>query len=117
MASVAGCERIHDVDVGEVSQARAGLVDAAAVADYLGVERGWVYEHAGELRARRLGSGPRARLRFSLADVDAALTSCVTGRESEPPREPVAAAIRRRPGPAGLGTRVELLPIRGGRVA
>jgi hypothetical protein len=96
---------------------RVSLVDAAAVADYLGVERGWVYEHAGELRARRLGSGPRARLRFSLADVDQALTSCLTGRESTPPRDPAVGPIRRRRRSAGLGTAVELLPIRGGRTA
>ena len=33
--------------------ASAGLVDAACVAPYLGVERGWVYEHADELGVRR----------------------------------------------------------------
>lgn len=51
---------------------RAGerLVDAVTVAAYLRVSRGYVYEHADELGCRRLGSGPRARLRFSLAEVD-----------------------------------------------
>ena len=35
------------------------LVDARALAEYLGVSVGYVYEHAAELGARRLGSGPR----------------------------------------------------------
>jgi hypothetical protein len=34
----------------------AGLVDAAAVADYLGVTRGRVYEHADELGEQQLGT-------------------------------------------------------------
>jgi hypothetical protein len=41
------------------------LVDAATLAGELGVERSWVYEHAHELHPIRLGSGPRARLRFN----------------------------------------------------
>ena len=32
------------------------LVDVAAVADYLTVTPGWVYEHANELGARRIPS-------------------------------------------------------------
>src|ERR1700726_2902578 len=43
------------------------LLSASEVANRLGVARAWVYEHAVELGARRLGSGPRARLRFDLA--------------------------------------------------
>jgi hypothetical protein len=39
------------------------FVDAAALARILGVERDWVYSHAAELGAVRLG-GPRGRLRF-----------------------------------------------------
>lgn len=52
----------------------AALVDVKTVAAYLGVSVDYVYGHAAELRARRLGTGPKARLRFSLADVDDALT-------------------------------------------
>jgi hypothetical protein len=40
------------------------LVDAQTLAGYLGVGVAWVYEHAVELGARRLGSGPKARLSF-----------------------------------------------------
>jgi hypothetical protein len=41
------------------------LVDAATVAQMFGVERDWVYAHAAELGAIRLG-GERGRLRFDL---------------------------------------------------
>jgi predicted DNA-binding transcriptional regulator AlpA len=39
-------------------------LDALEVARRLGVSREWVYEHAEELGATRLGSGRRPRLRF-----------------------------------------------------
>jgi hypothetical protein len=44
------------------------LADAAAVARELGVDRDWVYEHAEELGAARLG-GARGRLRFDLVRI------------------------------------------------
>jgi predicted DNA-binding transcriptional regulator AlpA len=43
-------------------------VDAAEVARVLGVERDWVYAHARELGAVRLGGG-QGRLRFDLQEV------------------------------------------------
>jgi hypothetical protein len=43
-------------------------VDAATLAAELGVERDWVYAHADELGALRLG-GPNGRLRFDLPAV------------------------------------------------
>jgi hypothetical protein len=49
------------------------LVDAAEIARLHGKTRSWVYEHAGELGAVRLGSGRRPRLGFSRARVAAAL--------------------------------------------
>jgi hypothetical protein len=45
------------------------LVDAAEIARLHGKTRSWVYEHAGELGAARLGSGPRPRIAFSPARV------------------------------------------------
>jgi hypothetical protein len=95
-----------------VSAAVTTLVDACAVAEHLGVSRAFVYEHADELGARRLGNGPRARLRFSLAEVDERLSACTTGRRSETPDSPQEAALRPRRRRAS-GTNVELLPIRG----
>lgn len=40
------------------------LLSAAQVAERWQVDREWVYAHADELGAQRLGSGPRPRLRF-----------------------------------------------------
>ena len=88
------------------------LVDAQTVADYLAVDRGWVYQHAVMLKARRLGTGPKARLRFSLEDVDAAL-SCFACRESGTAASLVVEPVRRPRRARPLGTGVELLPIRG----
>jgi hypothetical protein len=40
------------------------LVDAAELARRLGIERSWVYSHAIELGAVKLGTGAKPRLRF-----------------------------------------------------
>lgn len=53
-------QRIVDVLVGEDEP----LLNATQLAARLGVARAWVYDHAAELGAVRLGAGPRARLRF-----------------------------------------------------
>jgi hypothetical protein len=45
------------------------LLTAAEVSQWWGVERSWVYAHADDLGARRLGAGPRPRLRFDPDDV------------------------------------------------
>jgi hypothetical protein len=42
------------------------LVDARELAAELGVSVDYVYAHAVELGAMRLGSGPKARIRFDL---------------------------------------------------
>src|SRR5262245_8249957 len=79
---------------------REALVDAQAVADYLAVDRDWVYTHAAELGARRLGAGPRARLRFSLAEVDALLSTCLADRGSslaESGRDPASLSASQLP--------------------
>ena len=57
------------------------LVDAAALADALGVSRQYVYANAAALGAVRLGAGPRGRLRF---DLNAALSlhSCSASKKS-----------------------------------
>ena len=49
-----------------------GLLTAAQLAQALNVSRAWVYENAGRLGARKLGDGPRARLRFDLETARAA---------------------------------------------
>ena len=67
----------------------AGLVDASRLAKHLGLTRAWVYEHAHELGAIRVGNGPRARLRFDIAAVTAALAA--RGPENHRPApEPIS---------------------------
>jgi hypothetical protein len=103
-------------DVARVRES-GRLVDAVAVAAFLGVDRGWVYEHAGELGGRRLGSGPRARLRFSMEDVQGWLDSCSATRGTRSPDSSPVKPVRRRRREVGLGTSVVLLPIKGRRGA
>ena len=67
----------------------ARLVDAAALAAELGVDRDWVYSHADELGAIRLG-GPNGRLRFDLEIVRGALEGDSMSRAGRVP------ATRRR---------------------
>jgi hypothetical protein len=50
-----------------------GLVDARELADELAVSLDYVYAHAVELGGMRLGSGPKARIRFDLDRVRQAL--------------------------------------------
>jgi hypothetical protein len=48
---------------------RRQLISAEEVAEWWGVGRRWVYDHADELGARRLGAGRRPRLRFDPDEV------------------------------------------------
>ena len=70
-------------------------LDANAVAELLGVERDWVYEHADELGASRIGSGPRPRLRFPPDILERHV-----GRRPSP--EPIGQPPKRRLNPSGL---------------
>jgi hypothetical protein len=78
-------------------------VDAAQAARTLGVDRSWVYAHAAQLGAIRLG-GPRGRLRFDLQQLRRKLAgdspSGCSPRRGAPPQR------RRHSCAAGL----ELLP-------
>jgi hypothetical protein len=87
---------------------------ADEVAQLLAVDRAYVYEHKAALGARQLGDGPKARLRFRLEDVEAALP-CVASRGAEDSVTPIPKPKQRRRGTARLGTGVPLLPIRGTR--
>lgn len=84
------------------------LIDAATVARRLGVRRSWVYAHADQLGAIRLGDG-RGRLRFDpsrLPDRPAA----TVGRADEQPRCRPGRRRRGRPRPAPATATVRLLP-------
>jgi hypothetical protein len=56
-------------EVARLSVPGGGLLTASEVAVAFNVTRGWVYTHADELGAIRLGEGPRPRLRFDPAVV------------------------------------------------
>ena len=107
-------EAIADVLEERFTAGRPPLVGVAELARFLNVEPGWVYAHAGELGAWRLGAGPRAPLRFDLGEVERRLVCCSSGRTSVEPStptvEPTAGRRRRR----RSGTSVPLLPVRGG---
>ncbi len=97
----------------EDKPAATALVDASAVAEALGVSRDTVYARASELGARRIGDGPRARLRFDLEQARAAWTSCEPSERSQPAASPAAKRDRRPRRRRTAGTGVDLLPVRG----
>lgn len=72
-----------------------GLIDASRLARHLGLSRAWVYEHARELGAIKVGSGPRARLRFDLATAKEALAAHDKTGPSDPAPPPAARRPRR----------------------
>jgi hypothetical protein len=83
------------------------LVDAAELARRLGIERSWVYSHAIELGAVRLGDGAKPRLRF-----DPEVAARVLRRVGErPAADPPARSGKRAGQPRGSESRGELLPI------
>jgi hypothetical protein len=72
-------ERVSDLLRSEPPFSR--LVDAATLADVLGVDRSYVYAHADELGTVRLGGGSKPRLRF---DLEASLEAfaCYASKQS-----------------------------------
>ena len=90
---------------------RSRWVNAQTVAEHLAVDVGYVYEHAAELGGYRLGTGPKARLRFKLDRVNEALCHPGRGPDQRETRTAIPNRARRRQ--PGLGTTVPLLPIRG----
>lgn len=79
------------------------LIDVAELARQTGLSRTWIYEHARELGAIRLGGGPRPRLRFNPDTVKRLL-------EREPPPRVEPAPARRRRQVRAMND-IELLPI------
>lgn len=79
------------------------FIDAVEVAHRFGVSRDYVYAHAEELGAVRVGQGARPRLRFDVKKVGERFGSVPRSRE---PQRENRSAVRR-------GGDVELLPIKG----
>ena len=84
------------------------LVDAAELARRLGIERSWVYSHAIELGAVKLGGGTKPRLRF-----DPDVTARVLRKVGEAPAANPPARSGKRVGqpPRAEKAAVRLLPI------
>jgi hypothetical protein len=61
--------RLAELLAAKDSSAPRRLITAAEVSEWWGVERAWVYAHADDLGARRLGAGRRPRLRFDPDEV------------------------------------------------
>lgn len=79
------------------------FIDAIEVARRFGVSREWVYAHAEELGAVRLGDGPRPRWRFDVQKVAERFGSLPGSRE---PQRETRGAVRR-------GRDMKLLSIKG----
>ncbi len=85
------------------------LVDAAELARRFGIERSWVYSHAIELGAVKLGSGPKPRLRFDPQIAARLLRKAGEQTAADPPARSGERADR--PSASG-GNEMRLLPIR-----
>jgi hypothetical protein len=99
--------RVAELTADQWAEPKVRYLDAAQLARILGVEPDWVYAHARQLGAIRLG-GPTGRLRFDIHYVKRTLAS-------PPPDTPAGRSTdgrscgraRRRSRPA---THVDLLP-------
>lgn len=86
------------------------LVDAAELARRFGIERSWVYSHAIELGAVKLGDGSKPRLRFDPQIAARVLRKAGEGSAADPPaRSGERAGQPQR----GRGSEVPLLPFDG----
>jgi hypothetical protein len=92
------------VRLSGLTPARAeSLVDAAEIARLHSKTRSWVYEHAGELGAVRLGSGPRPRLAFSPTRVAERLEKVDKPATAPLPEAPQPRRRRQRAGRTASG--------------
>ncbi len=88
-----------------------GLLTAAQLAHALNVSRAWVYENADRLGARKLGDGPRARLRF---DLETARAATGTSGVKDAPR-PAPRRLRPRGSKSEVGRVLAVRPPRTSR--
>jgi hypothetical protein len=93
------------------AQEKLGLLTVAKLATYLDLNPAYVYEHADELGAIRIGDGPKARIRFDLHTAKAALKKLQAAREPAP-LEPATQKRRRRVDPGVHTPDAPLLEIR-----
>jgi len=85
-------------------RASARVLSAREVAQLLGRSTPWVYAHAPELGAIRMGTGPKARIGFDLANIE-------RWKHENQIRPPAARnALRRRPRGSTLSRAANLIP-------
>lgn len=87
------------------------LLTAHEIAEALGVTRAWVYSHAQELGAIRLGTGPKPRLRFEVDLVAERLAARSVSEQSEL-QGPAPQRASRSPRVSRTGSSTDLLPIK-----
>lgn len=75
--------RVIELQSERVAPSEPALVDATALAHGIGMSRAYVYEHAHELGAVKVGDGKKPRLRFDL-DVALAAFSALTDKPKAP---------------------------------
>jgi len=102
--AVADLLRAEDVATAET------LLTPADVALRYGVSRTWVYAHARELGAVRLGAGPKARLRFHAERLEEALAGNSTRGPATRGRGGVATNARRVAAEHALEAGIDDLP-------
>jgi len=81
-------EVLHEQGLVQPRPKANAWLDAAELAAQLGVTRTWVYQHADELGARRIGNGPRPRLRFPAPNPDGPDNGSGAGRDRPGPNRP-----------------------------
>jgi hypothetical protein len=96
---------------GLVAPAVPRLLDAAEAAARIGRSREFVYDHADDLGAIRLGDGPRPRLAFDPRGLDEWVTARSDGGRSEGRDLPATAPNRRRRPRPSTGKGLDLLPV------
>lgn len=104
------------VELLDERERASGLVDAASLAQVLGVSRAYVYEHRGELGAITVGDGARPRLRFDVEKARAAWSARTENERSLAAAADVSggsAPVVRRRRRAAARSEAGLLPIKG----
>jgi hypothetical protein len=89
------------------------LLTVEQVAKHLAVSSDWVYRHADDLGAVRLGGGAKPRLRFYASTVADYVHACSTGRRIPKPQIHSAEPDLRERGARSSNRATPLLPIRG----
>lgn len=110
-------DRLREAEAPASAPVRGALVDVHELAALLGVSTSWIYQHAAELGAVRLGSGSRPRLRFD-PEAARAASGCLSSNTSQGDTASAGAATapssrpRRRRSPNGAPKPGSILGVR-----